>query len=288
MEDDMATATVNGVRLFYEVKGAGDVPLVLVHGSWGSHHNWDLVVPQFARSFRVVTYDRRGHSESERPPGQGSLREDAADLAALIEHLGLGPAWVAGGSFGASITLQLAGERSDLLSGIIAHEPPLFAVLANDSVVAHVLDDVKKKMRPVVERIAAGDYAGAAEQFVDKVALGPGTWARLPADIQQIMISNAPTFLDETRDPEQYALDLSGIRAFRRPALLTLGGESPAIYAPVVAKLADTLPRATTHTFAGAGHIPHVTHASAYVETIMTFVRENSNSMARSRVAGAA
>ncbi len=64
----MAVANVNGVRLFYEVSGAGEVPLVLVHGSWGSHHNWDRVVPGLAESFRVLTYDRRGHSESERPP----------------------------------------------------------------------------------------------------------------------------------------------------------------------------------------------------------------------------
>jgi hypothetical protein len=59
--DDVAVANVNGVRLFYEVSGHGEVPLVLVHGSWGSHHNWDLVVPELAESFRVLTYDRRGH-----------------------------------------------------------------------------------------------------------------------------------------------------------------------------------------------------------------------------------
>jgi pimeloyl-ACP methyl ester carboxylesterase len=106
----MATAKVNGVRLFYELNGIGEVPLVLVHGSWDSHNDWGLVVPRLADSFRVLTYDRRGHSKSERPTGQGSVREDVADLAALIEHLGLVPAWVVGNSFGASITLRLAGE----------------------------------------------------------------------------------------------------------------------------------------------------------------------------------
>lgn len=37
-------AQVNATRLFYEITGSGDVPLVLVHGSWSSHRNWDLVV----------------------------------------------------------------------------------------------------------------------------------------------------------------------------------------------------------------------------------------------------
>lgn len=271
----MATANVNGVRLFYEVSGTGEVPLVLVHGSWGSHHNWDLVVPGLAGSFRVLTYDRRGHSESERPTEQGSVREDVADLAALIEQLGLAPAWVAGNSYGASITLRLAVERPDLLRGAIAHEPPLFSLLANDPSVAPMLEEVGKGVGAVVERIASGDHAGAAEQFVETVALGPGTWAQLPPDLQQTFIKNAPTFLDETRDPEQLVFDLARIKAVPRPSLLTTGDQSPPTFAPVVAKLADVLPNAEVVTFPGAGHIPHVTHADAYIEAIMAFIRKN-------------
>ena len=116
---------MNGVRLFYELKGTGSIPLVLVHGSWDSHDDWDLVVPRLADSFRILTYDRRGHSKSERPAGQGTVREDVADLAALMGQLGLVPAWVAGNSFGASIALRLAGERPELFRGFIGHEPPL-------------------------------------------------------------------------------------------------------------------------------------------------------------------
>jgi pimeloyl-ACP methyl ester carboxylesterase len=272
----MATANVNGVRLFHEVSGAGDVSLVLVHGSWGSHRNWDVVVPALARSFRVITYDRRGHSESERPPAQGSIREDVADLAALIEHLGVGPAWVAGNSFGASIALRLAGERADLLRGVIAHEPPLFSLLANDRSVAPMLDEVGKRIGAVVERIASGDHAGAAEQFVETVALGPGTWVQLPPDLQRTFIENAPTFLDEAGDPDQLALDLGSIRAFARPALLTRGDHSPPMFAPVVAKVADVLPNASVFTFRGAGHIPHATHPDAYIDAIGAFIRNNS------------
>jgi len=48
--------------------------------------NWDLVVPELARRFRVVAYDRKGHNNSERPTGQGSYRQDVDDLAALIER----------------------------------------------------------------------------------------------------------------------------------------------------------------------------------------------------------
>ena len=272
---NIATATVNGVRLFYELTGAGE-PLVLVHGSWTSHHSWDRVVPSLCGSFRVLAYDRRGHSNSERPAGQGSVREDVLDLAALIEHLGLGPAWVAGSSFGATITLRLAGERPDLFRGLICHEPPLFSLLAYDPAVAPLLADVEQRITAVVERIASGDHAGAAEQFVETLALGPGTWARLPIEYQQMFIENAPTFLDEANDPEQLAFDLAGIRGFPRPALLTLGDQSPPTFAPVVARLAEVLPRVEVGTFPGAGHIPHATHPDAYVEAILDFTRRHA------------
>jgi pimeloyl-ACP methyl ester carboxylesterase len=110
----MPITAINGVRLFWEQQGGGGAPLVLVHGSWGDHHNWDSVVPGFARTFRTFTYDRRGHSRSERLPTQGSIEEDVADLAAFITPNHLAPAHVAGNSFGAAITLNLAAAQPNL------------------------------------------------------------------------------------------------------------------------------------------------------------------------------
>jgi pimeloyl-ACP methyl ester carboxylesterase len=271
----MATAELNGVRLEYEITGAGEVPLVLVHGSWVSRHSWDLVTPRLARSFRVLTYDRRGHSGSTHTLGQGSIRDDVADLAGLIERVALGPAWVAGNSFGGSIALRLAGARADLVRGVIAHEPPLFSLLAGDPVLAAMLEELGKRVRAVVERIAAGDHTGAAEQFVE-TALGPGAWGELPADLQRTFVQNAPTFLDEARDPEQFAFDLAWLEPVPRPALLTKGDESPPTFAPVVAKLAGAVPQATVLTFPGAGHIPHRTHPEAYTEAIDAFIRKSA------------
>jgi pimeloyl-ACP methyl ester carboxylesterase len=92
----------------------------------------------------------------------------------LIEQLGLAPAWMAGNSSGASIALRLAAERPDLFLGLMTHEPPFFSLLADDPSVAPMLEEVAQRIGTVVERIAAGDHAGAAEQFVESVALGPG------------------------------------------------------------------------------------------------------------------
>ena len=195
----MAIARVNGVELYYEVSGSGE-PLVLVHGSWGDHHNWDPVVVPLAESFRVVTYDRRGHSASERSAKQGSVFEDADDLAALSDHLELGPAHIAGNSFGAVIVLRAATRRPDIFQSLIAHEPPLFPLLAGTEL-EPALAEVQRRIGAVVELLEASDHAGAARRFVETIAFGPGAWdEQLTPEMRETFITNAPTWLDEVRD----------------------------------------------------------------------------------------
>ena len=128
----------------------------------------------------------------------------------------------------------------------------------------------------MAKRIASGDHAGAAEQFIETVALGPGAWAQLPPEFQQTMIDNAPTFLDETNDPEQFAVDLDGIKRCSQPILLTKGDQSPPTFGPVIARLASVLPRAECATLPGAGHIPRVTHPKDYVDAVTAFIGKHA------------
>jgi pimeloyl-ACP methyl ester carboxylesterase len=157
-----------------------------------------------------------------------------------------------------------------LFRGLIAHEPPLFSLLADDPSLALVLGNVNRTLHAVAERIASGDHAGAAEQFVETV-LGPGTWPQLAPDVRKAVIENAPTFLDEANDPEQFAFDLEAIKDFWKPTLLTRGEASPPIFTPVVSRLAEVLPHAEVLTLPGAGHIPHATHPLVYVDAILAF-----------------
>ena len=263
---------VNGTQLYHEVTGTSGTPVVLVHGSWGDHHNWDAVAPALARSFRVLTYDRRGHSRSARPEGPGSLREDAMDLAALLEALGMVPAHVVGNSGGAAVALRLASERPELFRSLTVHEPPLFALLADDPAMRAPLAAVMERIGAVVELLRAGDAAGGARRFVETIALGPGEWDRLPEATRQTFIANAPTFLDETQDPEGMSVDLGALGQFTRPALLTRGEESPRFFPAVVARLARALPHAAQHLYAGAGHAPHMTHPAAWLEVVGGFI----------------
>jgi pimeloyl-ACP methyl ester carboxylesterase len=90
------------------------------------------------------------------------------------------------------------------------------------------------------------------------------------------MVENAPTFLDEANDPEAVAFELQWISSFSKPALLTLGDQSPPTFKPVVAKLSGALPHAEIVTLPGAGHIPHATVPDAYVAAVIEFTGKHT------------
>lgn len=267
----MPIARVNGVALHYELSGSGE-PIVLVHGSWDDASSWRRVGPALSRSHRVLVYDRRGHTRSERPEGPGSLGEDAADLAALLVILDLAPAHVAANSLGGTIALRLAGEQPALFRSLTVHEPPLFALLERDPEALALTKRARAGMAAVVERLEAGDNEAGARLFVDDLTFGPGSWAGMSAGLRGMFVANAPTFLDESRDPEQLAIDLSPLRAFDRPVLLTHGSESKPHLVKPLDHVAQALPHARRLAFGGAGHVPHATHPDDYVSALTGFL----------------
>jgi pimeloyl-ACP methyl ester carboxylesterase len=271
-EETMGRKTVNGVGIEYELAGEGP-PLVLVHGSWGDRTGWALVLPLLAESFTVLAYDRRGHSDSERPTSQGSVHEDADDLAALLETLGHAPAHVVTNSHGGNIAMRLAARRPELFRTLCMHEPPTLALIGDDPMAS----DLGAKVGGVAEKIAAGDHEDAARIFADDVALGPGTWeTQLPPEFKQIMIRNAPTFLDEVRDPDGLGIDREGLAEFDAPTLLSDGDQSPAMYAKVIERLQPIFPDCERRTLQGAAHLPQLTHPAEYTEMIVDFARARS------------
>lgn len=116
----MTVARVNGIDLSYEV--AGDGPLVvMVMGTgspgrvWKAHQEPALV----KAGFRVVTFDNRGIAPSSECADGFTLDDMVADTAALIEHVGGGPALVVGTSLGARITQELALARPDVVAAAV-------------------------------------------------------------------------------------------------------------------------------------------------------------------------
>ncbi|MFI9362064.1 alpha/beta fold hydrolase [Kitasatospora sp. NPDC053057] len=264
----MAEIRVNGVSLHYEARGEGP-GVVLVHGSWSDADSWARVLPGLAELTTVIAYDRRGHSRSEDLLTQGSVHEDAADLAGLIEGLGLAPAYVCGNSYGALITLRLASVRPDLLRGISVHEPPGTSLLLLDPELRPVGTALAGRLAAVRELLEKGESAAAAELFVETVAFGPGAWEQLPAPVRHTFIRNAPTYLDELRDPDALDLDLTALARFAEPALLTQSDDSPPMFGQVLDIIDLTLPKAERHVYQGAGHAPHLSQPEEWVRVVL-------------------
>jgi pimeloyl-ACP methyl ester carboxylesterase len=263
----MSLLETDGAAIDYREGGSG-APLVLVHGSWGDHGVWELVRPGLERSFRTIAYSRRGHGESS---GGGSLDDDVRDLAALIEHLDATPAHVAGNSLGATICLRLLASRPELVASVSAHEPPLFGLLAGDPACEPGLEELQRRVGAVLELIAQNHTPEAAERFVEDIALGPGAWGQLPAQERQRFIRHAATFAEENADPSMYGIQLAALEGATTPVLLTAGAASPALFEPVLERLAATLPQVERHRFAQAGHLPHVSHPDEYLAAVTYF-----------------
>jgi pimeloyl-ACP methyl ester carboxylesterase len=113
---------VGGLKLEFQQWGASDAPasLVLVHGLGSSMHIWDLVGPLLARdSLRVVAFDQRGHGQSDQPDHGYDFRSVVADLAGLLDAVGINsPPVLVGHSWGASVVLHFAVAHTSRCAGL--------------------------------------------------------------------------------------------------------------------------------------------------------------------------
>src|SRR6187431_328950 len=101
----------DGVRVFYEVYGAGE-PTILLLPTWSLMHSrhWKMQIPYLARHCRVVTFDGRGNGRSDRPQSGYEEREFAADALAVMDATGTESAVLVSLSQGAQRALLLAAE----------------------------------------------------------------------------------------------------------------------------------------------------------------------------------
>lgn len=124
----MATFERDGIRLGYQVQGKGPL-VVLVMGTSKPGRAWHLhQVPALVRAgYRVATPDNRGIPPSDECADGMTMEDLVADVAALVDLLGGGPARVVGTSLGARIVQELALARPNLVSQAVmlaAHGRP--------------------------------------------------------------------------------------------------------------------------------------------------------------------
>jgi pimeloyl-ACP methyl ester carboxylesterase len=128
----------NRQRISYEDHGAGERPLILIHGLLMNRRMFDRLGPEMAsRGNRVITIDLLGHGRSDRPADMSnySMTFFARQVEALMDHLELDEAVVGGTSLGANVTLELAYLEPKRLRGMMIEMPVLDNALLAAAVV---------------------------------------------------------------------------------------------------------------------------------------------------------
>ena len=107
-------------NIYYEVVGTGE-PLLLISGGSGMDmRQWDRVTPDLSQTYRVIRVDPRGIGKSDNPSTPYS---DAADIDALLAHLGLNTIGLMGLSSGGGVALEFAVRYPHRLRSLVVAAP---------------------------------------------------------------------------------------------------------------------------------------------------------------------
>lgn len=113
----MPFLALSNLKTYYEVTGSGP-SLLLIHGLGSSSRDWEKQVPVFETSYRVITFDLRGHGRTDKPPGPYSIGMFAGDTAALIRELEVAPVHIIGISMGGMVAFELAVNYPEMLCSL--------------------------------------------------------------------------------------------------------------------------------------------------------------------------
>jgi len=260
----MPSVSRNGASVFYEDSGAGEPPIVLVHGI-GTHEHFAHQIDHFGRAHRVIAPDLPGFGQSDLPPERGcGISDYAEDMAWLCDELALRAPVIVGHSMGGAIAFEIAAARPELPSAIVLLDPiPIIPVPA--------LGDQRAAL---LTALAGPDYANAFRGFVErrmfKPTDDPEARARIVEDMcatpQHVLV---PTFASIS--------DWSGEHLAHRvlvPVLLITAGDGlPAD----MARTHELVAGLEVGRTVGAGHFAHVFSPQQVNATIDQFLAVSLN-----------
>jgi pimeloyl-ACP methyl ester carboxylesterase/predicted glycosyltransferase len=255
----------DGLRVYYEVYGAGE-PTVLLLPTWSLMHSrhWKMQIPYLARHCRVVTFDPRGNGRSDRPtePEAYDEREFAADGLAVMDATETASAVIVGFSMGGQRGLILAAEHPERVDGAVFIGPSFMG--GGDSLPERAVYDFDTEYETSEGWAKHNrfhwlrDYQDWVEFFVSKIFTEPHSTKPIEDGVGWALETDAETMIATqvaaVLTPEE-ARELC--RRVRCPVLL-IQGKNDAItsYTRAVAMAEQT--GGELVLLEGSGHAPHV------------------------------
>jgi 3-oxoadipate enol-lactonase len=256
-------ASYDARALYYEDKGAGP-PIVLIHPAGATASTWGQLAEELAPAARVIAYDRRGYRRS----GGALVRSIAAhtaDAAALVETLQAAPVVAVGTSVGATIAIDLARLRPDLVRAVVAHESP-WHVTHHRPALRQVT--ALSKMSWLASRGRHPEAAAAFLRFVYTYRDGGSAWDRFPDEWRRAVGENAQAALADIRIAIGGYPSAKDLASVSRHVVCTCGSRSASAIVRVTNTLARVLPAAAFREIEGAGHAAPFDAPAAFAKVI--------------------
>ena len=267
---------LEGARLYYEVRGAGPV-LLMIPGGPTDAGAFAALAGFLADRYTVVAYDPRGNSRSvvDGPPQDQRMDVHGDDAARLLATLDGAPAGVLGSSGGAQIGLNLVARYPGRVRTLIAHEPPCVELLPD-------AEEQRSFMQAVYDTHRVEGLGPAWAKFLSGTGMAdrPGeeraTGSPPPPETGEMMErirGNLGFFLAHgVRAISGYLPDVAALRAGTTRVAVGIGETSRAQLAHRSAlALAERLGVAPV-TFPG-GHVGHGDQAAAYAQVLDRVLR---------------
>ncbi|MCM0676800.1 alpha/beta fold hydrolase [Micromonospora phytophila] len=196
----MTYAPVNRLSLYYESHGAGaGRPVVLIHGALsGIGTSFGTILPLLAKTRRVIAVELQAHGRTPDADRPLTVEQLAADVVALLDHLGIPTADVFGWSMGAAVALRLGTDHAPRIGRLV-----LASVSFHDGGMHPGLLDGIQDLRP--EHLHGSEFH---EEYL-RTAVDPGGWPALVEKVKRL-------------DGDLPQWPASAIRALAAPVMIVL------------------------------------------------------------------
>ena len=269
----MESVTVNGVDLEYEALGSGE-PVLLISPVIADGFLPLMSEPALADHHLLIRYHKRGWAGSTHTPPPVSMSDHAADAAALLDHLDIRRAHIAGHSSGAAVAAQLALDRPETVHTLMLMELSLLSVPSGERFL--------EQAGPAFEAYASGDHSRALAMFMTLVSglAWPACSAlleeRIPGSVTQ-SLEDADTFFGvELPALTQWEFGSQQAAAIDQPVLSVLGSRTEPLWVEVAGFLRSSLPQVEELTVEGVGHLLHIERPEPVARGMVEFLQRHA------------
>jgi len=237
-------APVNGLKMYYEIHGAGGTPLVLLHGGGSSiETTFGKVLPALAKSRQVIAFEQQGHGRTadvaDRP---FTFEQSADDAAALLKHLKIKQADLLGFSNGGHIAMQVAIRHPKVVRKLVVAS----AGFKRDGHPAEFWEFMKQAKLETMPKVLRDDYVKLSphpEQlptFFDKSVKRMREFKDIPVeDIRSITAATFVMIGDADNVRPEHAVELFRLLPHGKLAVLP-GGHGAYLGEVTAARLEDS------------------------------------------------